>query len=127
MSLRSPLGRARGMGSAKDGMTHFWAQRLTAVALVPITFWFCFSLVSLAGADFAHFRAWLSQPGNMTLMLITIFITFHHAQLGMSVVLEDYVHDKGLLLISRTGVKFAAWLFGIFCAVAVLHVAFIGG
>lgn len=127
MSLRSPLGRARGLGSAKEGVSHFWWQRLTGLALVPITFWFVISVVSLAGSDYAHFRAWLSTPGNATMMILLIFATFYHAKLGCQVVIEDYVHDEGVKLASLIAVSFAAALFGIFCTVAVLRVAFVGG
>ena len=76
MTLRSPLGRVRGLGSAKQGVTHFWWQRLTAVALVPISLWFVISVVSLEGADYAHFRSWLSWPGNTTLMSLAFSTTW---------------------------------------------------
>jgi succinate dehydrogenase / fumarate reductase membrane anchor subunit len=121
------LGRARGLGSAKQGVSHFLWQRLTAVALVPLAIWFVISVVSLAGADYAHFRMWLSWPGNTTLMILVIFAVFRHAQLGVQVVIEDYVHDDGLKLISLVAVKFAALFFGVFAAVSVLRVVFVGG
>ncbi|MTJ81789.1 MAG: succinate dehydrogenase, hydrophobic membrane anchor protein [Telmatospirillum sp.] len=127
MSLRSPLGRVRGLGSAKQGVSHFLWQRLTALALVPLAVWFVLSVVSLAGADYAHFRHWLSWPGNATLMLLLIFALFRHAQLGLQVVVEDYVHDGGLRLISLIAVKFLALFFGVFAAVSVLRVIFVGG
>jgi succinate dehydrogenase / fumarate reductase membrane anchor subunit len=127
MTLRSPLGRVRGLGSAKQGVAHFWWQRLTAIALVPISLWFVISVVSLAGADYAHFRAWLSWPGNTTLMLLLLFAVFRHAQAGLQVVVEDYVHDEGLKLIGVIAVKFAAVFFGVFAGVTVLRVVFVGG
>lgn len=127
MSMRSPLGRARGLGSAKDGVSHFWWQRLTAVALIPLAFWFVFSVVSLAGQDFAHFHAWLSHPGNLTLMVLLIGVTFHHGQLGVQVVIEDYVHDEKLMFGSLIAVKFAAVLMAVFSVLAVLRIAFVGG
>ncbi len=127
MTLRSPLGRVRGLGSAKQGVTHFWWQRLTAVALVPISLWFVVSVITLAGADYAHFRAWLSWPGNTTLLILLLFATFRHAQVGVQVVIEDYVHDEGLKLFGLIAVKFAALFFGVFAVVAVLRVVFVGG
>ncbi|MDR3441080.1 succinate dehydrogenase, hydrophobic membrane anchor protein [Telmatospirillum sp.] len=127
MSLRSPLGRVRGLGSAKQGVSHFLWQRLTAVALVPLAIWFVISVVSLAGADYSHFRTWLSWPGNTTLMILLIFAVFRHAQLGVQVVVEDYVHDAGLKLVSLIAVKFIALFFGVFAAVSVLRVVFVGG
>lgn len=127
MTLRSPLGRVRGLGSAKQGVTHFWWQRLTAVALVPISLWFVISVVSLVGADYAHFRAWLSWPGNTTLMILLLVAVFRHGQIGLQVVIEDYVHDDGLKLIGLIAVKFAALFFGAFAVVSVLRVVFVGG
>jgi succinate dehydrogenase / fumarate reductase membrane anchor subunit len=127
MSLRSPIGRARGLGSAKQGVSHFLWQRLTALALVPLAIWFVASVVSLAGADYAQFHHWLSWPGNTTLMLLLIFAVFRHAQLGLQAVVEDYVHDGALRLASLIAVKFAALFFGVFAAVAVLRVVFVGG
>lgn len=127
MTLRSPLARARGLGSAKEGVSHFMSQRLTAIALVPITIWFVISVVSLVGSDYAHFRAWLAWPGNTTLMLLLIYCVFLHAQLGVQVVIEDYVHDEGVKILSLIAVKFAAVFLGVFSAVAVLRVAFVGG
>ena len=94
MSLRTPLGRVRGLGSAKEGTAHWWAQRLTAIALVPLVLWFAVSLIVLAGADHATVAAWLRDPVAAVLMLLLILAGFHHAQLGMQVVIEDYVHSE---------------------------------
>ena len=127
MSMRSPLGRARGLGSAKDGVSHFIWQRLTAIALVPLSFWFVYSVVSLAGQDYGHFRAWLGQPGNLTMMILVIFAVFHHGQLGMQVVIEDYVHDEKTMFTSLIAMKFAAVLMAVFSVVAVLRIALVGG
>jgi succinate dehydrogenase / fumarate reductase membrane anchor subunit len=127
MILRSPLGRVRGLGSAKQGVSHFWWQRLTAIALVPIAFWFAVSVISLAGADYAHFRAWLSWPGNTTLMILLLFAVFRHAQIGLQVVIEDYVHAEGAKLFALIAVKYAALFFGVFAVMAVFRVVFVGG
>lgn len=122
MNLRSPLGRVRGLGAAREGVSHFWQQRLTALALVPLTVWFVISMITLAGSDFAHFQAWLALPGNSTMMLLVIFCVFHHGQLGLQVVIEDYVHSEGLRLASIIAVKFATWFFGVYAAVSVLGI-----
>jgi succinate dehydrogenase / fumarate reductase membrane anchor subunit len=127
MSQRSPLGRARGLGSAKEGVAHFWGQRISALALVPLSLWLVISVVSLAGADYAHFRAWLSVPGNTTMMILLVIAVFYHAQLGVEAVIVDYVHDDGWKLVSLIAVKLAAVLFGVFSAISVLRVAFVGG
>ncbi len=127
MALRSQMGRVRGLGSAKEGVSHFWHQRLTAIALVPLTVWFVISVLGLAGADLATYRAWIALPGNTTLMIILIGMVFYHGMLGLQVVIEDYVHGEAAKLISLILVKFAALLLGVFSAVAVLRVAFAGG
>lgn len=127
MTLRSPLGRVRGLGSAKEGVHHFWAQRLTAIALVPLALWFVISVVSLVHSDYQHFHAWLATPGNTTLMLVLLFALFYHAQLGLQVVIEDYVTCECKKTFSLIAVKFAAVLLGVFSAVAVIRVAFVGG
>ena len=95
MDMRTPLGKVRGLGSAKSGVHHFWMQRLTAVALIPLVIWFAVSLVMLSGADYGMARSWLSSPFVMVLLILTICIGLYHGQLGMQVVIEDYVGDKG--------------------------------
>jgi succinate dehydrogenase / fumarate reductase membrane anchor subunit len=124
--LRSPLARARGLGSAKHGLQHWWAQRLTAVALVPLVVWFAVSLVMLSGADYAAARAWIGSPFVMVLLLLTIGIGLHHAQLGLQVVIEDYVRSDGWKLALIVVVKFIAALFGLAAVVAILRIGFGG-
>jgi len=124
MSYRSPLGRARGLGSAREGTAHWWAQRLTAVALVPLTLWFVIGLVGLIGAEFAAVEEWISGPINATLLVLLIVATFHHAQLGLQVVIEDYVHHEGLKIAGIVLVKFAAILLGLAAVLAVLSISF---
>ena len=110
MSLKSPIGRARGLGSAKDGLHHWWMQRVTAVALIPLTLWFVASLISLAGAGYAETVAWLGSPVVAVLMIALIIATFYHAALGLQVVIEDYVHHEGVKLVTLLGVKLLAVL-----------------
>ena len=93
-SLRTPLAKARGLGSAKDGTHHFWLQRLTAVALIPLTVWFALSIASLAMAGQAEVLAWMKSPLSATLMLSFIMAGFWHMKLGLQVVIEDYVHTE---------------------------------
>ena len=123
---RSALGRARGAGPAKDGVAHWWAQRLTALALVPLTVWFVASVVLLTGSDYERFTAWLGAPLPAILMILLIVATFHHAQLGLQVVIEDYVHNGALRLTGIVIVKFAAILLGLGAVFAVLRIA-LGG
>ncbi len=124
--FRTPLNQVRGLGSAKEGTHHWWMQRLTAVALVPLSIWFVASLVSMADADYFTVVAWLRSPLVTVLLLCLIWALFHHAQLGVQVVLEDYVHTEWLKIASIIGLKFAAAVLGLASAIAVLKVS-LGG
>ena len=124
MELRSTLGRVRGLGSAKEGVTHWWAQRTTALALVPLSLWFAASVIGLAGADYTAVVVWFKSPFNATLMILLIVATFYHAVLGLQVVLEDYVHHEGRKLASILIVKGLAGALGLLAVVAILKLAF---
>ena len=124
--LRTPLARARGLGSARDGLKHWWAQRLTAIALIPLIVWFAISLVMLSGADYAVARAWIGSPLVMVLLILTIVIGLHHGQLGLQVVIEDYVHGDGWKLALIVAVRFVAVIFGLAAVVAILRIGFGG-
>ena len=122
---RTPLARARGLGSAKDGVGHWWVQRLTAIALIPLVVWFAVSLVMLSGADYATVRAWIGSPLVMVLLILVIGIGLHHGQLGMQVVLEDYT-DGAWRVVWIVLVKFIAAVFGLAAIVAILRIGFGG-
>ena len=124
--LRSPLNRARGLGSAKSGVHHFWMQRLTAVALIPLVIWFAVSLVMLSGTDYGMARSWLSSPFVMVLLILTICVGLYHGQLGMQVVIEDYVHNEGVKLALIVAIKFIAVFFGLAAIVASMRIGFGG-
>ena len=119
MSLRSDLGRVRGLGAAKEGVSHWWAQRLTAIALAPLTIWFVWSIVGLIGVDHVGFREWLGVSVNLVLMILFVSALFYHMQLGIQVVIEDYVHDERWKVPSL-----ALNLFVAFFIVALLKIAF---
>jgi len=123
---RTPLARARGLGSAKQGVHHWWAQRLTAVALIPLVVWFAISLIMMAGADYNVVRAWIGSPLVMMLLILTIGVGLHHGQLGIQVVIEDYVGNDGWKLALIIVVKFIAVLFGLGAIVAILRIGFGG-
>jgi len=123
MSLRDPLAQARGLGSAKDGLRHWWVQRLTAVALMFLVPWFVWLALSLIGADQFTVRATIGQPLNATLMLAFVFALFWHAQLGLQVVVEDYVHGW-LELVLQVVIKFACVLAALASAIAIGRIAF---
>lgn len=124
--LRTPLARARGLGSAREGVKHWWAQRLTAITLIPLVVWFAISLVMLSGADYDIARAWIGSPLVMVLLILTIVIGLHHGQLGLQVVIEDYVHGDGWKLALIVAVRFVAVIFGLAAVVAILRIGFGG-
>jgi succinate dehydrogenase / fumarate reductase, membrane anchor subunit len=124
MSLRSPLSRVSGLGSAKDGTGHWWSQRVTAVALVPLTLWFLFSLLTLPGLDYLTVRTWLSFPMSAFLVSLLAAVLAYHSYLGTTVVIEDYVHSHGTKLFSLLLLRFLYVLVGGASIFAVLRVAF---
>jgi succinate dehydrogenase / fumarate reductase, membrane anchor subunit len=125
MSLRSPLGKVLGTGSAKEGVHHWWLQRLTSVALVPLTIWFVVSLLSLGSFEHVAVITWMAQSWTALLLVLFILVATWHSQLGVRVVVEDYVHggSKTLTLVLLTFIHAVVAAAGIF---AVLKVAFGG-
>jgi len=123
MAHRTPLKTARGLGSAKNGTAHWWAQRLTALALIPLTIWFVASVAALAGADHGAFIQWVSSPMVATLLILLVIATFHHGQLGLQVVIEDYVHNEAAKIALIVGVKGLSAVLAVAAVVAVLRIA----
>lgn len=123
MSLRSPLGRARGMGSAKEGVHHFWMQRLSAVAMVPLTLWFVFSLATVANGSYEAARWWVAAPAVAVVLVLFLATAFYHAALGIQVVIEDYVASEAWKLASLVLIKFALALLAVASIFSVLRVA----
>ena len=103
--MRSPLGRASGLGSAKNGVEQWWRERVSALALMPLTVWFAASLIVHTGSDYATFIAWLRTPITSLLMVLLLVGIFYHAALGLQVVIEDYVHS-GLKTLALLGMRF---------------------
>jgi succinate dehydrogenase / fumarate reductase membrane anchor subunit len=124
VSLRSPLGRVLGTGSAKDGTAHWWAQRVTAVALLPLTLWFFFSLLLLPALDYGTVRAWLALPTSSFLAALCVSVLTYHSYLGTSVVVEDYVHGSAMKVLSLLLLRFLYVLFGGAAIFAILRLAF---
>src|SRR6516225_9879201 len=106
-SLRSPLGRVEGLGSAKSGVHHWWLQRLTSIALVPLTIWFMVSLLSLPSLDHVTVLAWMAQSWTALLLILLVLVATWHSQLGVRVVVEDYVHGSGARTLTLVLIGFA--------------------
>ena len=123
MSLRSPLGKVLGLGSAKAGAHHWWSQRMTAIGLVILGAWFVISLACLGTFDYSAVRGWIGGPVNATLLSLLVATLCYHSQLGVQVVIEDYVHGAlktASILISN----FVHIVAGVLGVVSVLRVAF---
>lgn len=121
--LRHPLKVARGLGSSQSGVGHWWLQRVTAAALVPLAIWFVILVLDLLHADYLTARATVARPWNALLLIAFVLTAFRHAVLGLQVVVEDYVHTRwkevGLLL----SIKFLAALGALASVLAVLRIA----
>jgi succinate dehydrogenase / fumarate reductase, membrane anchor subunit len=118
--MRSQLGRARGLGSAKSGAAHWWAQRLTAAALVPLTLWFICAAVRLVGASHDDMLAWIANPIPIVLLIALVLATFYHLALGLQVVIEDYVQSEPVRLITLLATKSLIILLALTCLVSIL-------
>jgi succinate dehydrogenase / fumarate reductase membrane anchor subunit len=121
--FRTPLSRVKGLGSAREGTSHFWHQRLTALLLIPLTLWIGFSIAALP-VDHATLVSWIQQPLVTVVLVLLIMVTFYHAQLGLQTVIEDYVAAHA----SRTFVLLASnlmcLLFGTVGVISVLKISF---
>ncbi|HEY7378295.1 MAG TPA: succinate dehydrogenase, hydrophobic membrane anchor protein [Steroidobacteraceae bacterium] len=124
MSLRSPLGRVLGLGAAKDGVSHWWTQRLSAVALVPLTLWFLLSLLRLEVGNAEAMRGWLAAPVNTVAALLLVLVWCVHSRLGLQVVVEDYVHRPGTKLVSLVLIDFAHVVAAAIGVLGILKIAF---
>lgn len=124
MSLKSPLGKVLGTGSAKEGAAHWWGQRVTAVALVFLGLWFAVQLIGLESFDYQSMTAFLSSPLNAVLLALLVGTLLYHSMLGTQVVIEDYVHCGGLKVATLLLVKFAHVLAGALGVFSILRVGF---
>ena len=122
--MRSPLGRAIGLGSAKEGVEHWWRERITGIALVPLCLWFVAEIIHHAGADRTAFAGWLHHPVPAVLMILLLALTFHHTAFGMQVVVEDYVGHEGARFGLIIAIRLLCLLLAAFGIFAVLKLAF---
>jgi succinate dehydrogenase / fumarate reductase membrane anchor subunit len=113
-----------GLGSAKEGVAHWWAQRVSAIALIPLTLWFFFALLALPDLEFDTLKAWLGLPISGFLALLLVVVLTYHSYLGTIVIVEDYVHTTGVRVLSRVALRFLYVLAGGAAVFAILRVAF---
>jgi succinate dehydrogenase / fumarate reductase membrane anchor subunit len=121
--MRSPLGRALGLGSARDGVEAWWRERVSAVALVPLTGWFAVSILMHADKGYGAVVAWLKMPVTTTLMTLLLIALFHHTALGLQVVIEDYVHSR-IKIPVLVGMRLSCLALAVAGLVAILKIAF---
>ena len=122
MSIRTPLSKARGLGQASEGVGHFWRQRVTAVALIPLTIWFIFSVVGLAWKPYIDAIDFVAEPHNAVFLLLLIWAGFSHLRLGLQTVIEDYITDRFQKLALLALNDFFAATMGVTCALAVIKI-----
>jgi len=122
-SMKTPLAEARGLGTAKSGLSHWWHQRLTAIAMIGLVAWMCVIIVMLIGADYPGAMAILSHPVNAALVMLFIGVGFWHSSLGLQVVLEDYVAHEGVRLALIVAIRMVLVLLGAVSLLSMLKIA----
>lgn len=125
-SLRTPLSKVKGLGSAKGGTDHFLMQRITALALIPLVIWFCMSLAFLPNANYASIMSWLSSPLNAVLLIVTLLAGFYHAALGMQIIFEDYISSHSTLIIAIIITNLLLFFFAALGIFSVLKISILG-
>jgi len=123
-NLRTPLSQVKGLGSAKEGTSHFWAQRLTALALIPLVFWLAFSIAALPGMDYVSIREWISNPFTAIMLILFLLAGFYHAKLGLQVVIEDYVASHSTRTAMIIAVTFFATILAVTGVFSILRITF---
>ncbi len=126
-SIRTTLKAARGLGSSHDGTHHFWLERISALALIPLSIWFVIELVGLLiGGDRSVLSTWIQNPLSALLMAAFTFLLFFHSKLGIQVIIEDYVHHEGKKLATLLVSSAAHYLFGFAALASIARLHFIG-
>ncbi|WP_426959100.1 succinate dehydrogenase, hydrophobic membrane anchor protein [Muricoccus radiodurans] len=123
MNLQTPLGRVRGLGSAKGGTHHWWMQRVTSMALLPLTIWLAFGVAGHAGDPWPVVAAWIGHPFNATLLILWIAIGFQHTASGFQVIIEDYIRPESAALLASLAIKGLCALLGLLSIISVLRLA----
>ncbi|MFL1463925.1 succinate dehydrogenase, hydrophobic membrane anchor protein [Roseococcus sp. DSY-14] len=121
-AMRTALGRVRGLGSARGGTHHWWMQRVTSIALLPLTLWFVAAAIGLAGASRVETLLWIASPLNAVLLLALVGLTFHHMAAGLQVVIEDYVRPESRRMFAVLAMKGVVGLMALACFVAIIRI-----
>jgi len=124
MNLRNPLANAHNHGSAGDGVSHWWAQRFSAILMIGLTAWLVWALMALAGASHAEAVAWLSRPFHASMAILYSVVAIYHSRLGLQVIIEDYVHQRAVEVTLQIAVKILAVVGAVLAVMAILKVAF---
>jgi succinate dehydrogenase / fumarate reductase membrane anchor subunit len=124
MSLMTPLNRVLGLGTAKGAGEHWWLQRVSAVALLPLGLWFAYGLLTLQGFDYASVSTWVQEPLTSIMLILLVVAVGYHSALGVQVVVEDYVSGKGLRAATLLASTLAHVALSVAAVFAVLKVAF---
>ncbi|HET9679409.1 MAG TPA: succinate dehydrogenase, hydrophobic membrane anchor protein [Gammaproteobacteria bacterium] len=124
LNLRTPLKNARGLGSAQTGVGHWWAQRMTALALIPLSLWFVASLLWVVQAGYADAQAWLTQPWHAGGIILLLLMLFYHSWLGLQVVVEDYIHKPVAKFTTLISLKFIHFVLAVASIFMVLRMTF---
>lgn len=127
MELRSTLSKVRGHGlSTEGGVGHWWAERITAIALVPLTLWFVVSALSMVNADHATFTEWVGAEGNPVLLILLTIAVYYHGQMALQVIIEDYIHHEAVHFTALIAVKLGAFFLAVYTIFAVARLTFGG-
>ena len=121
--MKTPLNKVRGLGSAKEGVEHFWHQRVSAIALVPLVLWFLWTVPTHVGADYETVRAWIAGPLTAIPLLLFIAVAFYHMKLGLQTVIEDYISGHGLKIVLLVLSTFFSYGLAAASAFAVLQIS----
>lgn len=124
MNLRNPLANAHNHGSAGDGVSHWWAQRFSAILMIGLVGWLIWAMVVLVGASHAEAVAWLGRPFHASMAILFVLVAIYHSRLGLQVIIEDYVHQRVVEVVLHVAVKTLAIVGAVLAVMAILKVAF---
>lgn len=125
-TFKTPLARAKGLGAARGAVSHWWHQRVTALAAIPLTLWLAWSATAMPGWDYEHMTSWLAQPCNTVLMSLTVLTLFYHAAIGSKVIAEDYIHNEAMKIAKLIGIDLFFTAAAVVCIVSILKISLAG-